>query len=52
MNITIGLMLATVGTFLGGVWANESWGRYWAWDPIESSSLATCCRVLSPVLWP
>ena len=25
----IGLFLLTVGTFLGGVWANESWGRYW-----------------------
>ncbi len=29
----------TVGTFLGGVWANESWGRYWAWDPKETWAL-------------
>ena len=25
--------MLTIGTFLGGVWANESWGRYWGWDP-------------------
>ena len=35
MTITIGLYLLSVGTFLGGVWANESWGRYWSWDPKE-----------------
>lgn len=39
MSITIGLFLLAVGTFLGGVWANESWGRYWAWDPKETWAL-------------
>jgi cytochrome c-type biogenesis protein CcsB len=39
MSITIGLLLATVGTFLGGVWANESWGRYWGWDAKETWAL-------------
>lgn len=39
MSITIGLFLLSVGTFLGGVWANESWGRYWAWDPKETWAL-------------
>jgi cytochrome c-type biogenesis protein CcsB len=39
MNITIGLILATVGTFLGGIWANESWGRYWGWDAKETWAL-------------
>lgn len=39
MNITVGLFLATVGTFLGGVWANESWGRYWGWDAKETWAL-------------
>ena len=39
MAITIGLFLLAVGTFLGGVWANESWGRYWAWDPKETWAL-------------
>lgn len=39
MVITIGLFLATVGTFLGGIWANESWGRYWGWDAKETWAL-------------
>jgi cytochrome c-type biogenesis protein CcsB len=39
MSVTIGLFLLAVGTFLGGVWANESWGRYWAWDPKETWAL-------------
>ena len=39
MSITIGLFLLTIGTFLGGIWANESWGRYWAWDPKETWAL-------------
>lgn len=37
--ITIGVVMLTIGTFLGGVWANESWGRYWAWDPKETWAL-------------
>ncbi|MDY3528803.1 c-type cytochrome biogenesis protein CcsB [Riemerella anatipestifer] len=36
MSLTIGLFALTIGTFLGGVWANESWGRYWSWDPKET----------------
>ena len=39
MNVIVGLVLATVGTFLGGVWANESWGRYWGWDAKETWAL-------------
>ena len=39
MTITIGLALATIGTFLGGIWANESWGRYWGWDAKETWAL-------------
>jgi cytochrome c-type biogenesis protein CcsB len=39
ISITCGLFLLAVGTFLGGVWANESWGRYWAWDPKETWAL-------------
>ncbi len=41
MTIIIGLGLLTIGTFLGGIWANESWGRYWAWDPKETWALVT-----------
>ena len=36
MALIIGLILLTVGNFLGGVWANESWGRYWGWDAKET----------------
>ena len=41
MSATIGLYMMTVGTFLGGVWANESWGRYWGWDSKETWALIT-----------
>ncbi len=41
MAITLGLVLLTIGIFLGAVWANESWGRYWGWDPKESWALIT-----------
>ncbi|MDE5944934.1 MAG: cytochrome c biogenesis protein CcsA [Rikenella sp.] len=41
MALTIGLVLLTAGTFLGAVWANESWGRYWGWDPKETWALVT-----------
>lgn len=36
MTLTVGLFMLTIGTFLGGVWANESWGRYWGWDAKET----------------
>lgn len=39
--MTLGLYFLTIGTFLGAVWANESWGRYWGWDPKETWSLIT-----------
>ena len=41
MNLIIGGFLLTIGTFLGAVWANESWGRYWGWDPKETWALVT-----------
>lgn len=41
MALTVGLVLLTAGTFLGAVWANESWGRYWGWDPKETWALIT-----------
>ena len=41
MALSVGLVLITMGTFLGGIWANESWGRYWGWDPKETWSLVT-----------
>lgn len=39
MAMILGLAMLTIGNFLGGVWANESWGRYWGWDPKETWAL-------------
>ncbi len=39
MTMTVGLVMLTIGNFLGGMWANESWGRYWGWDPKETWAL-------------
>jgi len=39
LSMYIGLALLSIGTFLGAVWANESWGRYWGWDPKETWAL-------------
>jgi len=35
-TIIFGIILLTIGNFLGAIWANESWGRYWGWDPKET----------------
>lgn len=40
-TIQIGTLLLGIGTTLGGVWANESWGRFWGWDPKETWALIT-----------
>lgn len=39
MLLIIGLIFMVIGIFLGAVWANESWGRYWGWDPKETWAL-------------
>lgn len=39
LALTIGLVMLTIGNFLGAIWANESWGRYWGWDPKETWAL-------------
>ena len=41
MAMIAGLYMLTIGSFLGGVWANESWGRYWGWDPKETWAMVT-----------
>ena len=41
MAMILGLSLLTMGNFLGGVWANESWGRYWGWDSKETWALVS-----------
>ncbi len=39
LALTVGIVMLTIGNFLGGMWANESWGRYWGWDPKETWAL-------------
>ncbi|MBP7407978.1 MAG: cytochrome c biogenesis protein CcsA [Flavobacteriales bacterium] len=41
MTLIGGLTMISIGTYLGGVWANESWGRYWGWDAKETWALVT-----------
>ena len=41
MTLILGAYFIFIGTFLGGIWANESWGRYWGWDPKETWALVT-----------
>lgn len=41
ISLIIGISMLTIGNFLGGVWANESWGRYWGWDPKETWSFVS-----------
>ena len=41
LTLISGLFMISIGTYLGGVWANESWGRYWGWDAKETWALVT-----------
>ncbi len=41
ISLYIGLICLTIGNFLGGIWANESWGRYWGWDAKETWALVS-----------
>jgi ABC-type transport system involved in cytochrome c biogenesis permease subunit len=38
-TLQVGVLMLAVGTILGGVWANYSWGRFWDWDPKETWAL-------------
>jgi len=40
--LCFGLVFSVVGTILGGIWANDSWGRFWGWDPKENGALMIC----------
>ncbi len=37
--LAFGLLFAFIGTILGGIWADQSWGRFWGWDPKENGAL-------------
>ena len=36
------LFFTMFGTILGGIWADQSWGRFWGWDPKENGALLIC----------
>ncbi len=38
----VALLFTTVGTILGGIWADQSWGRFWGWDPKENGAMLIC----------
>jgi len=44
--VCFGLIFSVVGTILGGIWANYSWGRFWGWDPKENGALLICLAEL------
>jgi ABC-type transport system involved in cytochrome c biogenesis permease subunit len=35
----VALLFTTLGTILGGIWADQSWGRFWGWDPKENGAM-------------
>jgi len=45
--VAFGLIFAVFGTIYGGVWANDSWGRFWGWDPKENGALLICIAQVS-----
>ena len=47
--LCFGLVFSLIGTILGGIWGNDSWGRFWGWDPKENGALVIvlwCLAVL------
>jgi cytochrome c-type biogenesis protein CcsB len=40
-SVLVGFPILTLGIALGAYWANSAWGRYWGWDPKETSALLT-----------
>ncbi|MDE5552153.1 MAG: cytochrome c biogenesis protein CcsA, partial [Muribaculaceae bacterium] len=47
--LTPAVFLITAGIFIGAVWANQSWGRYWGWDPKETCALVTMLIYAVPI---
>ena len=45
--IQVGVVLLALGTVLGGIWADYSWGRFWGWDPKETWALITLLGYLA-----
>ncbi len=51
--LAFGLIFSFLGTMLGGVWADQSWGRFWGWDPKENGALLIVlwCSILFHARW-
>ena len=51
--LAFGLIFSFLGTMLGGVWADQSWGRFWGWDPKENGALLIVlwCAILFHARW-
>lgn len=41
-SVLFSLFFTILGTILGGIWADQSWGRFWGWDPKENGALLIC----------
>jgi ABC-type transport system involved in cytochrome c biogenesis permease subunit len=53
-TLCFGLLFAFIGTVLGGIWADQSWGRFWGWDPKENGALLIvvwCALLLHARQW-
>ncbi|MCW5552610.1 MAG: cytochrome c biogenesis protein CcsA [Verrucomicrobiae bacterium] len=51
--ICFATLFSFVGTVLGGIWADQSWGRFWGWDPKENGALMIViwCAVILHARW-
>ena len=51
--ICFALFFSFVGTVLGGIWADQSWGRFWGWDPKENGALLIViwCAIILHARW-
>jgi ABC-type transport system involved in cytochrome c biogenesis permease subunit len=52
-TLGFGLLFSFIGTVLGGIWADQSWGRFWGWDPKENGALliVVWCVILLHARW-
>ena len=46
LMLLFSLFFTILGTILGGIWADQSWGRFWGWDPKENGAMLICLWLL------
>jgi ABC-type transport system involved in cytochrome c biogenesis permease subunit len=51
--VCVATLFSLVGTVLGGIWADQSWGRFWGWDPKENGALVIVlwCALILHARW-